>query len=360
MQEAARALGVDVQTLARRQALLLAYHAQCVPPGPPSLPLRTAEHGSTSGSKEAWCGVVAHGGGGMGDRVARRSEAEPCMSEAAEAFKLCQPQIFAQPYDQRTSVHRPPSGAGKRFVWGGGASSCGRRGHDCMEDSHFVYHGLDVFGDGEGRVDLFGVFDGHGGAAAADHAMRTLPFEVAAAMGHAGDDVAGALTTAFRRTELSWCVWAEAVGDDSGCTALVVVVVHDVPLQGASMFNSLGATMYAANCGDCRAVLSREGAAVQVTQDHTASVPAESERVIAAGGSVMPCRDGSLRVGGVIEVTRSLGDRRLKPLGLSPIPEIHSIRSTCMCVCVCRHTHTHVHTRTHTHTFSFGTSWMEV
>ena len=339
MQEAARALGVDVDTLARRQALLLAYHAQCVPPGPPSSPLRTADDGSTSGSKEAWGGAVAQGGGGKGDRVAR-------MSEAAQALKDCQPQIIAAAYDQRTTVHRPPTGTGKRFVWGGGASSCGRRGQDCMEDSHFVYHGLDVFGDGEGRVDLFGVFDGHGGAAAADHAMRTLPFEVAAAMQHAGDDVASALTTAFRRTELSWCIWAEAVGDDSGCTALVVVVVHDVAHRGGTNLDR-GATMFAANCGDCRAVLSREGAAVQVTQDQTASVPAEAERVLAAGGSVIPCRNGSLRVGGVIEVTRSLGDRRLKPLGLSAVPVIHSIRSTCVCVCVrararaCVHTHTY-------------------
>ena len=127
------------------------------------------------------------------------------------------------------------------------------------------------------------------------------------------DDVAAALTSAFRRTELSWCAWADAAAEDSGCTALVAVVVHHVGLGGA--------TMFVANCGDCRAVLSRCRSPVQITQDHTAAVQAEAARVLAAGGCIVPARDGSMRVGGVIEVTRSLGDRRLKPLGLSAVPE---------------------------------------
>ena len=39
----------------------------------------------------------------------------------------------------------------------------------------------------------------------------------------------------------------------------------------------------------------------------------------------MPARDGSLRVGGVIEVTRSIGDRLLKKMGLTAVPETHEV-----------------------------------
>jgi len=105
--------------------------------------------------------------------------------------------------------------------------------------------------------------------------------------------------------------------------------------------------LYVANAGDCRSILCRRydkrdralhvvdpcvltsagvrGQAIQVSQDHTASVPCEASRVVEAGGSVFPARDGSLRVGGVIEVTRSIGDRHLKKMGLTAVPETHEV-----------------------------------
>ena len=308
LREAARELGMDVEAV--RMAQLHTYHAQCLTHVDARSTVRAAEHASAGTSAAPSSRAARPGGdGGSGDG--------PSLSPAAAALKLGEAELIAHEYDARTSVHRPPASSAKRFVWGGGAASCGRRGLDCMEDEHFVYHGLDVYGDGQGRVDMFGVFDGHGGRAAAQHACRALPFEVAAAMREEGDDVAAALTSAFRRTELSWCAWADAAAEDSGCTALVAVVVHHVGLGGA--------TMFVANCGDCRAVLSRCRSPVQITQDHTAAVQAEAARVLAAGGCIVPARDGSMRVGGVIEVTRSLGDRRLKPLGLSAVPEVHEV-----------------------------------
>ena len=64
---------------------------------------------------------------------------------------------------------------------------------------------------------------------------------------------------------------------------------------------------------------------MQISQDHTANVPSEARRVAEAGGSILQARDGSSRVGGVIEVTRSIGDRTLKTLGLIAVPEIHEV-----------------------------------
>ncbi len=52
-----------------------------------------------------------------------------------------------------------------------------------------------------------------------------------------------------------------------------------------------------------------------LTSSHTAGNAEERQRVIARGGEVPECATGeALRVNGVIEVTRSLGDRWLKPV----------------------------------------------
>lgn len=45
--------------------------------------------------------------------------------------------------------------------------------------------------------------------------------------------------------------------------------------------------LYIANCGDSRAVLCRGGLPAFSTQDHKPGLPAERDRIIKAGGSVM-------------------------------------------------------------------------
>lgn len=62
-----------------------------------------------------------------------------------------------------------------------------------------------------------------------------------------------------------------------------------------------------ANCGDSRAVLSRNGRAFFSTQDHKPVNPTEKERIQAAGGSVM-----IQRVNGSLAVSRALGDYQYK------------------------------------------------
>lgn len=62
-----------------------------------------------------------------------------------------------------------------------------------------------------------------------------------------------------------------------------------------------------ANCGDSRAVLSRNGRAFFSTQDHKPINPSEKQRIQAAGGSVM-----IQRVNGSLAVSRALGDYQYK------------------------------------------------
>lgn len=65
--------------------------------------------------------------------------------------------------------------------------------------------------------------------------------------------------------------------------------------------------LYAANAGDARAVLCRNGTAVRITRDHKASDQAEQERVQRSGGWV-----SMNRVHGVLAVSRALGDHAMK------------------------------------------------
>jgi serine/threonine protein phosphatase PrpC len=65
--------------------------------------------------------------------------------------------------------------------------------------------------------------------------------------------------------------------------------------------------VYAANCGDARAVLCHDGRAVRLTRDHKATDPEEVNRIERAGGFV-----ARARVMGVLAVARSFGDFVLK------------------------------------------------
>ena len=82
-----------------------------------------------------------------------------------------------------------------------------------------------------------------------------------------------------------------------GCTAVTCLI------RGTGEQRKL----YAANAGDARAVLCRDGKATRLTFDHKASDADEAARVEAAGGFM---KNG--RVNGMIEITRSIGDQLMK------------------------------------------------
>ena len=63
------------------------------------------------------------------------------------------------------------------------------------------------------------------------------------------------------------------------------------------------------NLGDCRAVVSRAGAARALSADHKPTLEVEKNRIEAAGGWI-----GSKRINGVIAVSRAFGDIEYKPV----------------------------------------------
>merc|ERR1712141_818550 len=104
----------------------------------------------------------------------------------------------------------------------------------------------------------------------------------------------------------------EEPGNDSGCTAVVALLV--------------GQELFVANAGDSRCVVCRDGKAIEMSFDHKPEDDPERDRITKAGGRVTP--DG--RVNGGLNLSRAIGDHAYKtnknlPLSeqmISPVPDV--------------------------------------
>lgn len=145
------------------------------------------------------------------------------------------------------------------------------------------------------EVGLFGVFDGHGGPAAAEFVKSNL-FKNMLKSDRFADDLHKAIEEAFLMTDQHYLDEDELAKRDDGCTAVVAVLT--------------GSRLVVANLGDSRAVLSRNGKAVPLSIDHKPNRQDERQRIEDLGGAVVWA--GTWRVGGVLAVSRAFGDRMLK------------------------------------------------
>lgn len=135
---------------------------------------------------------------------------------------------------------------------------------------------------------FYAVYDGHGedGEQVAELVAENLHKHFNATTGQIKDR----MEIAFKKID------QQLVGYKGGSTASVVFVDQDN-------------VAYFAHVGDSRALLARNGNFMFATQDHKASREDEKQRIIQAGGFVAAGRyGGPLRVNGVIEVSRALGD----------------------------------------------------
>ncbi|XP_039020705.1 probable protein phosphatase 2C 13 isoform X2 [Hibiscus syriacus] len=166
---------------------------------------------------------------------------------------------------------------------------------------------------------FYAVFDGHGGADAAAYIksnatrlfFKDFDFpqvaDIDAVFLKALED---SHRKAFLLADLAMAA-ESSVSSSCGTTVLTALV--------------LGRHLLVANAGDCRAVLCRKGAAVEMSQDHRPSYLPERKRVEELGGYI---DDGYLN--GYLSVTRALGDWDMKfPLGsASPLiaePDVRQI-----------------------------------
>ncbi|XP_052182361.1 probable protein phosphatase 2C 27 [Diospyros lotus] len=169
----------------------------------------------------------------------------------------------------------------------------------------------------EDAISFYGVFDGHGGKGAAqfvrDHLPRVivedadfpLELEKVVARSFMQTDAAFA-KSCFTESNLS-----------SGTTALAAMI--------------FGRSLLVANAGDCRAVLSRHGIAIEMSNDHKPCCASERTRIESLGGFI---DDGYLN--GELGVTRALGNWHISGLKeisgrggpLSAEPELNLVTLT--------------------------------
>ena len=164
----------------------------------------------------------------------------------------------------------------------------------------------------------------HNGTLAADHAAdrvhRILAAEPAlrtctgdgppAAAAAEEERMAPALVHAFEAADREILTRCRVENGRGGATGVAVVRV--------------GEALYAAHCGDSRAVLCRGGEPLRLTEDHKPNLPRERKRVEALGGRVDFARcwrvivdPGDGRPASGLAVSRSFGDPDFKePLHL--------------------------------------------
>lgn len=207
-----------------------------------------------------------------------------------------------------------------------------------MEDSHIS----DLNKGTDGKTNLFGVFDGHGGREVAVYVKKHFTEELLANPSYLKGDVKTALAETFLRMDViiqekngkeelkkeakkskeddeavttgnknsQMEMFRQIMGDPkengdvamfTGCTACVVAV-HD-------------GKIICANAGDSRAVLSRKGVAYPMSMDHKPELEVEVNRIEKAGGWVS---DGRVKgndifiILGNLNLSRSLGDLEYK------------------------------------------------
>ncbi|CAI5991176.1 unnamed protein product [Closterium sp. NIES-64] len=154
---------------------------------------------------------------------------------------------------------------------------------------------------------FFGVFDGHGGTAAAKFAASELASHVAQAAARRGAHAsAAAVVEGYLETDRRFL-------DQNVASGTSCLTCWATPGR-----------LLLAHAGDCKAVLVKGGRAVELTEDHRAGREDEQARITALGGFV-DTATGMPRVQGILAVTRGIGDAHLKAF-ITPQPDVAQVR----------------------------------
>jgi protein phosphatase 2C family protein 2/3 len=177
-----------------------------------------------------------------------------------------------------------------------------------MEDAHLAVPSIP--GLGWEKMAAFGVMDGHGGSEVAKFCAYHLPNLIGQ---QPSGNIGKALTTAFYSIDNMLTRDHNVDSYHQGCTACVAIVTEERIVVG--------------NAGDSRAVLSRGGYAVPLSQDHKPNLRSEQRRIERAGGTIVNYGEygGGPRVQGDLNLSRALGDHRHKQdVNLHPAEQIIS------------------------------------
>jgi serine/threonine protein phosphatase PrpC len=143
------------------------------------------------------------------------------------------------------------------------------------------------------------VYDGHGGVRVADRAAAELHLAVLRAL-RTGLEPADALQQGFAELE------AATADPDCGSTVAALLLTRDAAIT--------------AHVGDSRVVRVGEAGAESLTRDHRIDADDERARVLRMGADLDP--PYVVRGSRGLMMTRSLGDRWFRPVGVIAEPEV--------------------------------------
>ncbi|KEH32480.1 putative protein-serine/threonine phosphatase [Medicago truncatula] len=169
------------------------------------------------------------------------------------------------------------------------------------------------------QAHFFGVYDGHGGFQVANYCQERLHsalIEEIEARQSSLDETNGrnnwqenwnkVLFNCFQKVDDE----IETLAPETAGSTAVVAILNQTHI-------------IVANCGDSRAVLYRGKEAIALSSDHKPNREDERARIEAAGGRVIHWK--GYRVLGVLAMSRSIGDRYLKPW-IIPEPEVNMVQ----------------------------------
>ncbi|XP_047338452.1 probable protein phosphatase 2C 27 [Impatiens glandulifera] len=190
-------------------------------------------------------------------------------------------------------------------------------GRSEMEDTHICISNLAKnFGHdlhGNEAISFYGVFDGHGGKGAAQFVRDHLP-RIIVEDANFPLELEKVVSRSFIETDSAFAKSCSLESTlCSGTTALTAMI--------------FGRSLLVSNAGDCRAVLSRNGMAIEMSTDHRPCSNEERKRIESLGGFI---DDGYLN--GQLGVTRAIGNWHIKglkessgqigPLSAEPEPKL--------------------------------------
>ncbi|CAO1945210.1 unnamed protein product, partial [Urochloa humidicola] len=182
---------------------------------------------------------------------------------------------------------------------------------------------------------LFGVYDGHGGSEVANYCgdrIHVVLREMLSRAATTGLEELGELDIkkhwdkvfgdCFQRVD------DEVSGEASRFCGGGISDVRRKPVAAANVGSTAvvavvcSSHVIIANCGDSRVVLCRGKEPVALSDDHKPDRKDECARIEAAGGQVINWNGH--RVSGILAISRSIGDRYIKPF-LIPKPDVRVI-----------------------------------
>jgi serine/threonine protein phosphatase PrpC len=149
---------------------------------------------------------------------------------------------------------------------------------------------------------VVGVFDGHGGSIVSDHAAA-----------HALDLIGMGILRGHRGATLWRSVFTQLDVDSRRCgSTATLLLVTDAELAAAWV-------------GDSRAIVVSADGWRPLTEDHRLENTEERRRVVAAGASIVPPYAVDPKTEYGLMVTRALGDRDLRRIGIVAEPDTRTV-----------------------------------